>query len=222
MRRLHHFTLSPACRMVRLVLREKGLACELVPEPYWDRRADFLALNPAGEVPVLVEEDGSVVAGAMPIMEYLDEVAPLPILIGATPGERAETRRVVAWFAEKFQVEVTRHLLGEKVMRRFNGGGNPDSEAIRAGIANIHYHLDYIAYLTERRNWLAGHSYSIADIAAAAHMSVLDYLGDVPWAKHEGAREWYARLKSRPTFREILEDRLPGFTPPEHYADLDF
>lgn len=222
MRRLHHFALSPACRMVRLVLREKNLACEFVAEPYWDRRAEFLALNPAGEVPVLVEEDGSTIAGAMPIMEYLDEVAPLPILIGATPGERAETRRVVAWFAEKFQAEVTRHLLGEKVMRRFNGGGNPDSEAIRAGYANMHYHMDYIAYLTERRNWLAGPSYSIADIAAAAHMSVLDYLGDVPWAKHEGAREWYARLKSRPTFREILEDRLAGFTPPEHYADLDF
>jgi glutathione S-transferase len=222
MRTLYHFALSPACRAVRLALREKNLDCLLKPEPYWERREDFLALNPAGEVPVLIEEDGHVLADARAIVEYLDEAYPMPMLIGATPAERAETRRLAGWFEGKFAAEVTAHLLGEKVLRRYDGGGQPDSEAIRAGYANIGTHLDYIAFLTERRNWLAGPSFTLADIAAAAHLSTLDYLGDVPWPAHEGAREWYGRVKSRPAFRAILDDRVAGFVPPRHYADLDF
>jgi glutathione S-transferase len=222
MRRLYHVALWPACRRVRLVLAEKNIPFALVAEPVWERREDFLALNPAGEVPVLVEEDGGVVADAEAIAEFVDEVVPHPMLIGATPAERAETRRLVAWFARKFAREVTDHLLGEKVLRRLNGGEQPDSDAIRAGYANMRYHLDYIAYLTERRNWLAGPSYSLADIAAAAELSALDYLGDVPWERHEGAREWYARVKSRPSFRALLEDRMAGLVPAPHYADLDF
>ncbi len=222
MRVLYHFALLPACRKVRLVLAEKNLPFAPKPELFWERREDFLALNPAGEVPVLVEADGLVLADATAIAEYLDEVAPMPMLIGATPAERAETRRLVAWFDGKFAAEVTRHLLGEKVLSRYNRGGQPDSDAIRVGYANIRTHLDYIAYLTERRNWLAGPSFGLADITAAAHLSALDYLGDVPWDRHDGAREWYGRVKSRPAFRTVLEDRIAGFKPAGHYADLDF
>jgi glutathione S-transferase len=222
MRTLYHFPLSAESRMARLVLREKGLAFQTVVEPFWERREDFLMLNPAGEVPVLVEEDGSVVAGTHALLEYLDEVAPLPLLIGATPGERAETRRLVSWFRDKFAFESTRNILGEKVIRRFNGAGQPNSEAIRAGMANLRVHLDYVGWLTERRTWLAGPSFTLADIAAAAHLSVLDYLGDVPWSRHDAAHEWYARVKSRPSFRAVLEDRVPGIAPAAHYGDLDF
>lgn len=222
MRTLHHFPLSADSRMARLALREKGLPFRAVIETYWERREPFVALNPAAEVPVLVEEDGSVIAGAMALLEYLDEVAPLPMLLGATPGERAETRRLVAWFRETFAHEVTRHVLGEKVMRRYNGAGQPSSAAIRAGLANLGTHLDYIGWLTERRAWLAGAMFSLADVAAAAQLSVIDYLGDVPWSRHEAARDWYARAKSRPSFRALLEDRVAGVTPAEHYADLDF
>lgn len=222
MRTLHHFPLSADSRMARLALREKGLPFHVVIEPYWERRKPFLALNPSAEVPVLVEEDGSVIAGATALLEYLDEIAPLPVLLGATPGERAETRRLVAWFRETFAHEVTRHVLGEKVMRRYNGAGQPSSEAIRAGLANLATHLDYIGWLTERRAWLAGAMFSLADVAAAAQLSVIDYLGDVPWSRHDAARDWYARAKSRPSFRALLEDRVAGVTPAEHYADLDF
>ncbi len=222
MRKLLHFPMSADSRMARLALREKGIAFDLVAEPYWERRDTFLALNPAGEVPVLIEGDGQVVAGAYAILEYVDEIAPLPDLIGAHPAERAETRRLVGWFAQKFADEVTRHISGEKVMRRYNGTGQPSSQAIRAGLANLRVHLDYIAWLTERRAWLGGGAFGMADIAAAAQLSVLDYTGDVPWARHEPARDWYARVKSRPSFRAILEDRIAGLTPAGHYADLDF
>jgi glutathione S-transferase len=222
MRTLFHLWLSPACRTVRIVLGEKGLDCELRTEDVWRRRPEFIALNPAGEVPVLVDDDETVVAGAEVICEYLEETVAEPTLIPGNAAERAEVRRLAAWFSRKFNTEVTDNLLGEKLMKRFLGLGTPDSRAIRAGKDNIHYHLDYIGWLAERRTWLAGERLSLADVAASAHLSALDYIGDVPWAEHEPAKHWYARIKSRPSFRPILADRMPGEPPPKHYADLDF
>lgn len=222
MRVLYHLPIDPGCRKIRLLLQEKGLEVELKAEKTWERRESFLRLNPAGEVPVLIEADGTVIPDARVIAEYLEELYPEPTLLGAAPLDRAEARRVASWFDGKFAREVSVHLIEEKLMKRFLGLGNPDSAAIRAANANIHYHLDYITWLADRRNWLAGDDVSIADLAAAAHLSCIDYLGDVPWDEHPGARDWYARFKSRPSMRSILADFLPGSPPPKHYADLDF
>jgi glutathione S-transferase len=222
MRTLYHLWLSPFCRKVRIVLAEKKLEVEMRVEPVWERRPQFLALNPAGKVPVLVEPEGTVLSDSMAITEFLEEVYPEAPLIGGTPEERAEIRRLVAWFDHKFNAEVTANLVGEKIMNRFLGLGEPDSRAIRAGHANIRTHLEYIAFLIQRRNWLAGDHMTLADIAAAAHLSCVDYLGDVPWEKHEDAKNWYARVKSRPSFRSVLADHIPGLSPPKAYADLDF
>jgi glutathione S-transferase len=222
MRVLYHTLLSPAARKVRIVLREKNLDFTLKAERTWERRPEFLALNPAGEVPVLIEPDGTVLADAAAIVEYLDEVYREKMLIGINPLDRAEVRRLVAWFDIKMNREVTENLVGEKMATRVGRGGQPNSQAIRAGHANLPHHLDYIGYLVDRRRWLAGDFFSLADITAAAHISTLDYLGDVPWDNHEPAREWYARIKSRPSFRAILSDHVPGLAPPKHYADLDF
>ncbi len=200
----------------------KSLDFEMKVEKVWDRRPEFLAVNPAGSVPVLVEPDGRVIAAHNAIVEYIEEVYPDQPLIGTDPGSRAEVRRLVAWFDEKFGREVTDNLVEEKIMKRFLGMGEPSSSAIRAGHANIHHHLDYIAWLMERRKWLAGDEFSLADIAAAAHLSAVDYLGDVPWDDHEAAKEWYMKVKSRPAFRPLLADSIPGCPPPKHYADLDF
>jgi len=222
MRTLYHLWLSPFCRKVRLALAEKKVEFDMRLENVWERRAEFLALNPAGEVPVLVEPDGAALCGSDAICEYLEDTRPEPPLIGRQPRERAEVRRLVAWFDGKFNREVTANLVGEKLMKRVLGLGEPDSAAIRAGYANIHAHLDYVAYLIERRTWMAGDHLSLADIAAAAHLSTVDYLGDVPWEEHAGAKDWYARIKSRPSFRPLLEDALSGSPPARHYADLDF
>jgi glutathione S-transferase len=222
MRRLYHFCLQPASRKLRILLKEKSLEFELQAENAWERREAFLALNHAGEVPVLVEPDGTTLADATAIAEYLDEMFPEPPLLGKTPLARAEVRRLAGWFDLKFNREVTVNLLDQKILRRLSGNGGPDSQAIRAGNANIHYHLEYIAWLADRRNWLAGDDFSLADIAAAAHLSTLDYIGDVPWDRHAEAKNWYARVKSRPSFRALLADVLPGISPPAHYADLDF
>ncbi|MBM3509618.1 MAG: glutathione S-transferase family protein [Alphaproteobacteria bacterium] len=221
MRTLYHQWLSPFCRKVRIVLAEKGLAFTLTLEKTWERRDEFLALNPAGDVPVLVDGD-AVVVDSQAICEYLDEVHAERPLVGATPTARAETRRLVAWFDLKFNAEVTRYIVDEKFLKRFLRMGEPDSQAIRAGHANIAYHLEYIAYLCERRRWLAGDDFSLADIAASAHLSAIDYLDDVPWDQFSDVKDWYARVKSRPSFRPLLADHIPGLEPPKHYADLDF
>ena len=222
MRTLLHLWLSAPSRIVRVALAEKGLEASLKVEKVWERRPDFLKLSPAGEVPVLIEPDGTTLTDAWVINEYLDEIYPEPSLLGDDPVARAETRRLLVWFDRRFAHEVTENLAGEKIMKRLLGLGQPDSEAIRAGRANIHYHLDYIAYLADQRNWLAGERFSVADIAAGAHLSVVDYIGDVPWDEHPAAKDWYARIKSRPSFRPLLADQIPGVPPPRHYADLDF
>jgi glutathione S-transferase len=222
MRTLFHLWLHPFSRKVRIALAEKGLEFELKLEKVWERRTEFLALNPAGDVPVMIEPDGTTIANAWVICEYLEEVYPDIDLLGGDPAQRAETRRLISWFDTKFNREVTENLVGEKLMKRFLKLGEPHGPSIRAGHANIHYHLDYIGFLTEKRNWLAGEELSLADITAAAHISAIDYIGDVPWDEHQAARDWYARVKSRPSMRPLLEDRIPGFTPAVHYENVDF
>ena len=223
MRILYHHWLSPFCRKIRISLAEKGLPFTLTVENVWERREEFLALNPACDVPVLIEADEkTILADSQVISEYLDEVYPERSLIGADPISRAETRRLTLWFDVKFNAEVTANLVGEKMMKRLSRQGQPDAQAIRAGLANIHDHLSYISYLADERRWLAGDHLSLADITAAAHLSVIDYIGDVPWADHPSAKDWFARIKSRPSFRPLLADHVPGVPPPPHYADLDF
>lgn len=221
MLRLYHFPVCPFCRKVRVVLREKELAAELQVEEPWRRRPEFVPLNPAVEVPVL--EDGPlVVADSAVICEYLEDAYPDRPLLGATLEERAETRRLVAWFDVKFNREVTDLLWREKLVKRLKANTVPNSAAVRAGLANLRSHLEYVAYLIERRNWLAGDGFSLADITAAAHLSVVDYMGDVPWDDFPESKLWYARIKSRPSFRPVLTDRLVGIAPPLYYDDPDF
>lgn len=222
MRTLFHNPLQPQSRKIRLMLKEKRLEVELQVERPWERREAFLAMNPAGETPVMVEESGLVISGSYPIVEYLEETFGDVSLLGVLSGERAEVRRLVAWFDQKFDREVTQNLLYEKIFKRYTANAGPDSSAIRAGKANIRTHLGYISWLTDRRNWLAGEVLSLADLAAAAQLSAIDYIGDVPWDEFPTAKDWYVRIKSRPSFRPLLADHLPGAPPPPHYADLDF
>lgn len=222
MRLLYHLPLSPFARKVRLVLAEKRLPFEMRVEKVWERREEYLELNPANKVPTLIEENGLVIPDSNVICEYLEEAYPDNPLMGHTLAERVEVRRLVAWFDGKFADEVTANLLGEKFMKRLLGRGNPDAGALRAGYTNLRQHLGYIGWLAETRKWLAGSTLSLADFAAAAHLSALDFASDVDWTVSAATREWYARVKSRPSFRALLADRVPGVTPPPHYADLDF
>jgi glutathione S-transferase len=226
MRSLYHLPLCPFSRAARLALAEKRLDFHLIEEPVWQARPQFLRLNPAGNLPVLVEDGELCVVSSLAIGEYLEEAYPesggFTALLPKTAPERAEVRRLVGWFDGKFHDEVTANIVYEKVDKRLMKEGEPFMPYIREGLHNIRAHLGYVAQLLEARSWLAGKSFSLADIAAAAHLSCLDYLGDVPWGMSETVKEWYVRMKSRPSFRTLLQDRLAGMLPPAHYADLDF
>ena len=222
MRTLYHYPLLVDSRKTRLALGEKRLEfADHIVEP-WHRDEDLLVLNPAGALPVLVDEDGSVVCGATTICEYVDEMYSEPPILGKTPIARAESRRLADWFDEKFQQEVTAHIAGEKLLKRIKENSAPDSRALKAGRENIHTHLQYIAWLTERRSWLAGDHVTVADISAAANISLVDYCGDVPWSDHPLAKEWYVRFKSRPCMRPLLNDVIQNIPPAPVYGNLDF
>ncbi len=221
MARLFHVPLSPFCRKVRLSLAEKKIEVELVEERYWEADPDFLRRNPAAKVPVL-KLDGRTMAESAAICEYLEETRPDPSLMPADPDARYEVRRLVGWFDDKFHTEVTSKLLYERVNKKIAKAGYPDSTNVKAGAKAIKYHLDYMAWLLDHRRWLAGDVMTLADFAAAAHLSALDYISDVDWNRSEVVKDWYAKIKSRPAFRSILADQIPGFRPPPHYADLDF
>jgi glutathione S-transferase len=227
---LFQHPLCPHSRYVRLMLGEYGIEPRLVEERFWERREEFLLLNPTGEIPVLVAEGLPAVPGAAIIAEYIDETRDINAgkdpLLPASVGQRVEVRRLASWFNDKFHAEVSGPLVMERVFKRHmtleQGGGPPDTESMRAARQNIRYHLAYIGWLVQTRDWLAGDRLSLADLAAAAHIAVADYLGDVPWNDDEAAKNWYARVKSRPSFRPLLAETLAGIPPAKNYADLDF
>jgi glutathione S-transferase len=227
---LFHHPFCPHSRFVRLLLGEYGLDLRLVEERVWERREGFLTLNPAGTTPVLFAEGALAIPGAAIIAEYVDEVHGAEMgdrrLLPATMAERIEVRRLTAWFNEKFFEEASSPLVTERIYKRFmaeeNGGGAPATDVIRAAKTNVRYHLNYIGWLAQRRNYLAGERLTYADLAAAAHLSAIDYLGDVPWVEDEAAKNWYARVKSRPSFRPLLSEWLAGVPASRTYVDLDF
>lgn len=227
---LFHHPLYASCRFIRLAFGEYGEELTLIEEHPWARRREFLSLNPAGTIPVLLAEGDEPVIGATVIAEYLDETRGAlrreRRLMAEDPMVRAEIRRLVDWYLVKADADVTRHLVRERALKPLmdaeSGGGAPDSAAIRAARANVRQHMKYTNWLAATRDWLAGQRLSYADVAAAASLSVLDYLGEIDWREHPAARDWYSRMKSRPSFRPLLSDRVRGLAPVSHYADLDF
>ena len=224
---LVHFTLDPFSRRLRLALAEYGVPVELIDEEPWEPSPHLFELNPAGTLPVYLEDSITALSGIEAISEYLEETKATRLsLIPGDVFERAEVRRLTGWFDGKFYAEVSEPLLTEKVIRRFlpraKGGGGPDTARVRQATSQLRDHLDYIGHLVDHRVWLAGEHLSLADLAAAGHLSAIDYFGDIPWADYPVAKSWFQRVKSRPSFRTLLADTVRGMAPGAHYADLDF
>ncbi len=218
---LIHHPVSPFSRKARIIMSEKRVLFVLKEEEPWNLSPDVYKLNPAGSLPIFVY-DGKVIAGNYAISEFLEEANPDVRLLPADIRDRAEVRRLCEWFDTKFYHEVYRNIIGEKVFRRFGQGEAPNSKILKTGLNNLAFHLEYIDWLAERRNYLAGDEFSMADIAAAAHLSIIDYTGDISWEGYRNAKIWYSRIKSRPSFKEILKDNIRGILPAKHYANLDF
>ena len=220
--RLYQFPLCPFSRKVRLLMNEKGIPYELERENPWEGRDEFLAMNPAGRTPVLRDAEKRItLADSRAICEYFEEVDPkTPMIVGTAAG-RAEVRRLVALFDESFFADVTAPLLLEKMKKRLVFRTSPDSVALRSAMRLANEHLDYMDWLIDNRPWLAGAQMSLADLAAAAQLSVADYLGGIDWSGHEQTRGWYSVFKSRPSFRPLLAERMDVIQPPRHYADVN-
>lgn len=218
---LVHHSISPQSRKIRMMMSEKKMLFVLKEEEPWNISKDIKKLNPAGELPIFIF-DGNIISGNYPITEYLEENYPEPRLITGNNKHRAEVRRLTDWFDNKFYNEVYRYIVMEKVYKRFRDSSAPDSRILKAGMNNLKFHLEYIEWLAERNNYLAGQEFSLADITAAAHLSVIDYLGDIAWDDYKNAKLWYSKIKSRPCFKDILKDTIKGIFPAKHYTNLDF
>ncbi|MBO6289595.1 MAG: glutathione S-transferase family protein [Alphaproteobacteria bacterium] len=218
---LVHNSILPQCRKIRVLMAEKRMLFVLKEENPWNLSKDIMKINPAGELPIFIY-DGNIIAGNYAITEFLEETYTQNRLIQGNNKERAEVRRLVDWFDNKFYRDVYQYIAGEKIYKRFVLRQPPESKRIKAGINNLRFHLEYIDWLVERNNYLAGAELSMADISAAAQLSIIDYLGDVPWEDYKNAKLWYSKIKSRPSFKDILNDRIKGIYPSKHYADLDF
>ncbi len=220
---LYQFPLCPFSRKVRLLLGEKGVGYELVRESPWARRDEFLDMNPAGQTPVMVDDArGIVLIDSMAICEYIEETVDKAAMINGTAANRAETRRLVAWFDTQFYRDITAPLLQERMEKRLVHRAAPDAKALREAMKAAVGHLDYTDFLLDHRTWLGGSTMGLADLAAAAQISVADYLGGIDWMGHEQSARWYRGLKSRPSFRPLLSERMEGIQPPKSYDDVDF
>lgn len=218
--KLHYFSLCPFSRIIRFSLGEMGISYEIQTHHYWERTVELARLNPAFELPV-IEDEGSVIADIYAISEYLFETRSSN-LMGDNSLQRAEIRRICAWFNHKFYNEVLKYVINEKLIKFYKKQGYPNSELIRVAKNNFSTHYDYINFLLLKRKWLAGEKFSLADITAACHLSVLDYFGEINWEEDDAAKNWYLVIKSKPNFRKILSEKLPSIQPPAYYAELDY
>ena len=222
---LYHQPLCPFSRKIRFLLTEKALDFDLLKEEFWNRRKEFIAMNTAGTIPVLFDKQNhQVVCGSSVIVEYIEENHnDSQNYLGDSLVIRAEARRLQLWFDEKFYNEVSKIILKERFFNRFlpnSLSANPSN--LRCGINNLNIHLNYMEFLLENRKYLAGDKISIADFAAAGHISTLDYFGDISWYNRDLLKEWYFVVKSQKGFCEILKDRVAGISPSEQYNKLDF
>lgn len=214
MRKLIHLTLSPASRLARLMVAEKRLSCDPV-----------MSEDPNAHLPVFVELDGTKREGLWAIVDHLEGNYPEHPLAPEDPSQRAEVLRWLDWAMGPLHDQVTRRIVYEKGAQRYTGTasrGAPDMNIIRQGREALRFMLKTIGQAAEANGNLAVRECTLADLAVAAHLSALDYFGEIQWTEYPPAAEWYVRIKSRPAFRTLLSDRVPGQPPTASYAELDF
>ena len=214
--------LCSSSRAGKLILKEKGINFQAINEPIWKRRVGFLKVNPEGDLPVIIDEKNIKIIGYMSLAYYLDDNSIGDNLIGINAIQRLEVRRVCKWINNKFFREVTENIVEERVFKNLRGLGQPSTEFLKAGRINLINHENYFEWLLKERTFLTGEIFTLADISYASYLSCLDYLGEMKWERIPVTKKWYAKIKSRPTFREILQEKIYTIPPSENYQNLDF
>ena len=227
---LYHYPLCPFSRKVRFLLDEFNLTYKSIEVKFWKRDIELLKLNPAAEVPVLIDETNKItLVDSFIICEYLDslnlkedDLLKKSYLL-EKEADRIEVKRLEMWFDKKFYNDVSKYILEERVYNTFSDKPmNINTKRLKAGQKNLEPHLKYIEFLLDKRKWLAGEEFSLADISAATQISCLDYLGEISWSKYKKLKDWYLTIKSKIAFHSILRDKIEGFTPSKYYCEFDF
>lgn len=224
MKRLWHWPIDPLARTARLALGEKNWSFESIVVRPWSHDLELAALAPGATAPAMTDINADIrmtAIGSLAICEYIEEAEPSPRLLPFNPVDKAEARRLWQWSEENF-AGINNTLLDERISQRVRRESEPNSAALRQGAHALNNRLTFLDALSADRPYLAGRHLSLADLSIAAHLSAYDYFGDVPWHTCPDLKSWYARIKSRPSFRALLLDRLENVKPVEHYADLDF
>lgn len=222
MRKVYYYPLCPFSRQLRIILKEVDSVFTLIKEEFWLKKKEFITLNPNGKLPVLIETSGLVVYDIFTIIEYLREIEPNFHFICNEPEKNVAIRKLFTWFNDKFYHEVTKIILDEKLIKFLKNYGSPRSDLLKIAKTSQKSHFNFIANLLQSNSYLAGDQVTIADIAAASHISVIDYFNEVVWDYYPSVKNWYVLIKSRPSFKPLLQDYTPGFFPPKYYAELDF
>ena len=242
---LYHDWRSFCSIKVRLCLAEKGLPWEsrfvdLMKLEHTTPK--YLALNPNGVVPTLVH-DGVPIHESTLINEYLDEVFPIPALMPDNPVERARARFWVkfeddvlhpairpATFAQMMSPElasrsdaeldelVAKHPNKKRAEEYRKAAREPvDPAKVEAATNTIVHALQRMEVRLSEVPWLGGHSYSLADIAAAPFIDRLEELDLTDlWKGHPAIRNWIGRTKARPAYRIAIPENDQRFTAAVH------
>ena len=222
MYKLYYMSMCAPSRAAKIILNEKSIQFHSISEPLWQRRLEFLKINPEGELPVIIDNKNTAIIGYFSLAYFLEEDEQQKNLIGKCALSRLEIRRICKWFDDKFNKEVYENIVEERVFKSLKGLGNPSNEFLKAGRVNLKNHENYIEWILSKRTFIAGEIFSIADIISASYFSTLDYLGEIDWERINFTKKWYAKIKSRPSFRDILEEKLFSIPASKNYKNLDF
>ncbi|WPX97960.1 glutathione S-transferase family protein [Candidatus Fokinia crypta] len=224
---LHYSSICPLSRMVRIALLEQKYQLHLVEENYVHDNHEILAINPLGTLPFMVFQDNTVIKNLWGIIDYIinkNDIFGHTVMPSFLKNfERAEILFNVEWFCTKFFNDVTLPIIQQKIVNFTTKRIPPNSTSIRNALRNMHIHMEYLKLSLAESNYIESSTPTIADYSAAAQISILDYTGDIMWNTiNKRIKGWYSLIKSRPSFRTVLKDRILSLSPPPHYEDPDF
>ncbi|MDC3024017.1 glutathione S-transferase family protein, partial [Alphaproteobacteria bacterium] len=147
MYKLYYMPLNFYCRAARIILLEKKINFQIVNEPFWKRRIEFLKINPAGDLPVVVDQNRTNIIGYEGLVEYLEDQGVGAKLLGDSPLKRLEVRRICMWVGRKLQKEVMENILDERVFNSLKENSQPSSNILNAGRKNLNNHMKYFDWI---------------------------------------------------------------------------
>ena len=193
-------SVGPNPHVVRMFMAERGVD---IPKEEIDimaganRQPDYLEKNPHGQSPALVLDDGALITEITAICEYLDETAPGDSLIGATPEERAQTRRWTRWVDLKIVEPMTTAFRGAEGLPMFKDRVRCLPEAADGLKA---FTQDNIAFLDEQmasRDYVAGDKFTLADVLLFCFLAFGEQVGQPLNRDFKNVAAWFDKVSKR-------------------------